>query len=544
MSIEQLPSPDPEPQLREQLRVLRVRKVTVVTVVLVIVSTAMFLSFRQTPQYEATAKVLVKPSGVDQLLQEAAPSDLSLETERQAVLTTDVAQRARSILGSGPSADILLTHVSVDVPVDTVLLDITFTDVDPAFAQAAANAFATAYLQSKSDSIQAEIEAAREPLLGQIRTLKDQLANAQARLRDLGGPEADELQSEIDALTGNLFLRQSELAQLTGVPVSPGSLFQSASLPSEPSSPNHRLAAVMGLLVGLILGIVAAFVRDRLDDRIRGRSDLEDRLQTPVLGVIPRERRFHRRGGPSLAILRDAQGATAEGYRALRTSVLFATSKRHLRIVMIASASAGEGKTTTCANLAAAMAQAGQRVIAVSADLRNPTLHRFVHGTNETGLSNVLTDQVPLSRAIQTGNLEGIWLLASGPVPPNPAELLQSEGMVRCLATLAESFDLVLIDSPPILGVSDALGLIPNVDGVLFVADAASTTTAAVNDARAHLTRMGAVLLGAVLNRFDPKNSREATQYGYGYAYQQSAPARVSSAEGNGRSQRVERKRV
>ena len=189
-----------------------------------------------------------------------------------------------------------------------------------------------------------------------------------------------------------------------------------------------------------------------------------------------------------------------------------------MKTIMVVSAIAGEGKTTTAANLAVSLADANKRVILVSADLRKPRIHRFFDLENSVGLSNVLAGEVKPWEALQDPRVDNLRVMASGGIPARPSELLQSEQMGELIVELREVADFVILDTAPILLVSDALSLAPLVDGVLYVADSEATTRGAVSHAREQLEQVGAPILGAALNNFDPSKGR-SYYYPYYYPY-------------------------
>jgi capsular exopolysaccharide synthesis family protein len=219
-----------------------------------------------------------------------------------------------------------------------------------------------------------------------------------------------------------------------------------------------------------------------------------------------------------LISIEQPKASVAEVYRTLRTSVLFASAQRGLKTLMVTSPTAGEGKTTTASNLAVVLSDAGKRVILVSSDLRKPRIHRFFGLSNEKGLSTVLAGEVKPWEAMADPGRGHLRVLTSGPVPAHPAELLQSEAMGELIEELREVADFVILDTAPVLLVADALAIAPLADGVLLVVDAENTHRGAVIQAREQLEQVGAPMIGAVLNNFDPSKAR-SPYYGYYGSY-------------------------
>jgi polysaccharide biosynthesis transport protein len=310
---------------------------------------------------------------------------------------------------------------------------------------------------------------------------------------------------------------------------------QFATVPTDPASPDHLRTGILGLLVGLALGVGAAFLRERLDDAIRSHEELERRLGAPVLATVPRVAVWRRREEALLVTLREPKDPVSEAFRTLRTNLQFLATKEDLQILVVTSATAGEGKTSIVANLGVVSAQAGRKVVLVSADLRRPRLHRFMGTGNDTGLSLVLSDATPLWQASRDPHIHNMRVIPSGPVPPNPAELLQSEGMDEVLRQVREFADLVIIDTPPVLAVADASILAARADGLLLVVDAESASRSATAQARGQLENAGARILGAVLNNFDPSQAGAYPYYYYKY-YQASRVGQPGGSSGNGRA--------
>jgi succinoglycan biosynthesis transport protein ExoP len=330
----------------------------------------------------------------------------------------------------------------------------------------------------------------------------------------------------------------TQLSQIQAQSIDAGTIVADATLPTSPASPNHLRNAALALVVGLALGIGLAFLRERLDDRLAGRQDFEEQVGAPVLAVVPKVAGWRKRDRTQLAALDLPRSAPAEAYRTIRTNLQFTGRDGGFRILAVTSASLGEGKTTTVANLAVTLAQTGKRVIAVSCDLRKPRLHRFFGLENDVGVTSVLTGGATLSSAAQrVAKVETLRVLASGPVPSNPAELLGSEEMDGLLGVLRQHADYVLLDTAPALAVSDPLIVAPRADGVLLVADAGSTTRGAVAHVREQLEQVGANVVGGVFNNFDPSNAKYYPSYYNSYYSYHYRPGKSESRRGvNGRS--------
>jgi capsular exopolysaccharide synthesis family protein len=225
-------------------------------------------------------------------------------------------------------------------------------------------------------------------------------------------------------------------------------------------------------------------------------------------------------GAGALAVT-EARSSGAEAFRTLRTNLLFSRSVRSLRMVSVTSAMPSEGKTTTIANLAATFAQQGMRVLVADCDLRRPRLHEMFGCPREPGLTNVLVGQTPLNEAVRPTSLEFLSVLPAGTLPPNPAELLGGEHMRKLLETIRESYDIVLVDSPPVHAAADASIIGRLADGVLVVVRAGKTSRDAAEDAVRTLATVGSLVIGAVLN--DPDDRVQA--YGGYYYYSYYGPA-------------------
>ena len=512
--MQQEPAQPAAPDLREYLAILRYRKWTILFITALVVASALFFSYRQTPIYESETRVLVRPNtppvGV-------APTFVNLDTERALVDSAAVASLVQKQLDLPRSPEALLGSLEVSVETNTEILAIRYSDPDPLVAQRLAQGFAQAYTTFRRQQAQEQFRSQAGAIQEQIAGVEDRIADIQGQIDGTEDPEEQNtLSAQRDSLLARLGVLQQEMENLRTLTASQGTggeVVQPANLPSSPASPDLVRNGLLALAVGLALGIVLAFLRERLDERLRGREDLEAQIGAPVLATVPRAGGIRKRGDrDDIVTFTDPKGGAAEAYRTLRTNVQFLARTGTLRVIGIVSPAAGEGKTTTAANLAVSLAHAGKRVIVVSCDLRKPRLHRCFGIPNDPGLTSVLSG-MNLMDAIQKPKLDNLRVLASGPTPPNPAELIGSDAMERMLETLQMFADFVILDTPPLLAVSDGVSLASRCDGVLMVADARTTARGALAHAREQLEQVGAKLIGGVLNNFDPSRARYYSHY-------------------------------
>jgi succinoglycan biosynthesis transport protein ExoP len=518
--------------IREYLAVLRARKWTVIVVAGVVTLLALAYSFRQTPIYGAEARVLVKPVTSNEVY--IPPPNL--ETEAQIMASEPVAELVREDLGTEQSAASLLGGVDVEAVSETEVLVVRYSSVDPGFARDAANSFARSYIEHRRDVVLNQLVAARADLEEQIGELEGQLTQVSEDVREARATGDRGLVQTLEIERTGMISRLSSLNERLdavqpdrSVSLGGGQVIESAALPSAPASPNHVRNALLGALFGIMFGIGAALLRDRLDDRFRGRGDLERSIDAPVLATIAKFR--VPKNTFELPVQVNPRGAASEAYRSLRANIQFIAAQQGIRSFVITSAGAGEGKTVTCANLAVALAQADMRVILVSSDLRRPTLERYfpIDGRSE-GLSDWLGGsggESDLLRLVRNPGIPFLRVVTCGPVPPNPPELLASPRLMALVRTLESNSDIVLYDSAPTLALADTIVLASRVVGTLLVVDASATRRSAAIHARQELERVGSRIIGTVLNSFDPSSA----SYYYPAYYATYEPR---AAQGNG----------
>jgi len=299
-----------------------------------------------------------------------------------------------------------------------------------------------------------------------------------------------------------------------------------ASVPSQPSSPDLPVMLALGLLGGLVLGAGAAMARHLLDTSVKSAEQLIALAKAPNLTTIGYDGAVRKR---PLTVHEPPDAPRAEAFRQLRTNLRFVDLDSHHKVIVVTSPLPAEGKTTTTLNLAIALASAGQKVLVVEADLRRPDAARLLGLSSTVGLTSVLTNGVPLDQAIQPWS-GGVDLLASGPLPPNPAELLGSMHMAALLAEVGSWYDTVLIDTPPLLPVTDAAAIAPAADGVLLVTRFRKTTREQVAAAVAAISAVSVPLLGTVLNMVPRRGPRAYARYHTYYASHPSSEVPASTA--------------
>jgi polysaccharide biosynthesis transport protein len=303
-------------------------------------------------------------------------------------------------------------------------------------------------------------------------------------------------------------------------------VIDAAEVPQTPVSPNKPINLLLGLVAGSMLAVGLAFFFEYIDNRIKSPAEIKGHLGLPFLGMIPAIPEGEG-SEASLLLSRGVKPGFAEAFRTVRTNVLFSTTSPGGQSLVITSSGPGEGKTLVASNLALALAQTGQRVLLVDADMRRPRVHEVFSERQEPGLSNVLIGDTKASDAVRAIGGTSLWILPAGHIPPNPAELLGSKRFEDFVATLTEHFAWVVIDTPPVMAVTDAPIVAHMADGVLFVVGAEMTGRNIAQTAVEQLGNANARLIGAVLNRVDlDNNSYYYSQYyrrEYGTYYIKSA---------------------
>ncbi|MDQ4131961.1 MAG: polysaccharide biosynthesis tyrosine autokinase [Actinomycetota bacterium] len=531
------PTDQPEPGLRDYLRVLSRRKKIIAMCTVGAIGLALAWSLLQTPMYAGRTEVLLQPRSTESLFdpETGARNDpvRVQQTEMRIVRSQPIRAAVRDKLGNVPS-------VSVTPLGQTDLIEIAATNKDPERAAEIANTYATAYIDFRRKQAVDDVLAAADQIRARLADLQKQVEDLDQQV--VAAPNAAKegvrasIQPEKESLLGQqaLFRQKLDQLQVDAALKSGGAQLVTRAAPeSSPVSPKPlRNAAVAGVL-GLMLGLALALLIDYLDDSVKTKDDLERvTAGVPVLGLIPAVSSWKPSDRPKVISLAEPKSPAAEAYRTLRTSIQFMALERPLRSMQVTSPGAEEGKTTTLSNLAIALAGAGHKVVIVCCDLRRPRVHEFFGLGNSTGFTSVLLGTVPLSAAIQeVPDVPGLSVLASGRVPPNPSELLSSARTAEVLTSLQAEADLVLVDSPPVLPVTDALILSNRVDATLLVTVAGTTTRKEVARTVELLKQVDAPVVGSVLNGVSAAGA-------YGYEYQYGSYEQVQKPQSNGKAPR------
>jgi len=445
--------------LRGYLKVLQRRWISILVITLATLAVTASVTFLLTPTYLASTRLFFGVQGAtsgSDLAQGSTFAENQLTSYAQVATSPLVLQPVIDQLGLQTTPADLAEKVSAYAPTDTVIIQITVNDTDPARAAQIANA-----VGSQLASVASDLSPRRQD--------------------------------------GSQAVKATVLAQ--------------AEVPIDPASPSILRNLAAGLILGLLLGIAVAILRRVLDTKIRNEADLEQVTEVPVLGVVP----FDSEAEAHPVVIRDDPlSVRSEAVRRLRTNLQFVEAAEHSRSVVVTSSIPGEGKTTAALNLAAALADAGLNVVLVDADLRRPTVARYVGIEGSVGLTTVLIGEATIEDVLQPWGDSSLRVLPAGQIPPNPSELLGSGAMAELLDHLSARFDMVILDSPPVLPVTDSAILGRLTGTTLVVVGADRLHRSQLRASLESLSTAGVNVSGVVLNKVAPHNF---SLYEYGSAY-------------------------
>jgi succinoglycan biosynthesis transport protein ExoP len=510
------------PNFLDSARTLWRRKLLILLVLVVAVGATAGLDRTRHKQYQSTASIYFLAQGVNSSAGSSSGlSTQQLDTDVALVQSTPVRVAASKILHrEAPQLDVQLLG-------STQVANLTVQSTNPAFAARAANAYAQAYIQrTQKQFVDAQL-ASETAVQNQINTLQTQIDAVQAQLgQTASNSTVNALQAQLSGLYQQQSALKSQLSQLQLITAqsSAGAQVVASAVPSStPSSPKTVRDLGIAAVAGLLVGCGFALLRDSLDDRIRSKVQLEHSTRgLPVVGLIPSISGWRDHKAPYLVGRELPNSPPAEAYRGLRTSIQFMSVDDPIKTLQITSPSARDGKTTTSANFAWIMAESGQRVVLVSCDLRRPRVHEFFELPNKVGFVSVLLGTAELADALLVvEDQPNLMVLPSGPIPPNPSELLSSRKTKQLLAEIGAMADIVILDSAPLLPVTDGAVLSAHADAVLLVVAAERSRRRDVLRATEMMDQINAPIIGTVLNQAaeaDSDANYKRGYYNYGYS--------------------------
>lgn len=488
--------------------------------------------------YSATATMMVNPgvSGSQNELNALTVSTRLAETYQELATTRPILDRVAQALGE----EELTSGVSTSVVEGSQLIRVTVTDTDPDKAAEVANTVVDEFSASIREQTEAIAEQNRSSIDRQIEDREARLATIDEQIGELeSGNNADDaaVQRQISDLQGQRSRLSETLIELeasaanydaqTTASSAQIQLVEPATAPEAPFSPQPMRSLLLGLFVGALLGAGLVALLEFMDNTVKPETNMQELAHAPVLATISALSKIEP-GGRQVYTMSQPQSGAAEAVRLLRTNLEFASASNPIHSLTVSSASPGEGKSTTAANLGVVMAQSGLTCAVIDADLRKPTMHRIFGVDNTAGLTTLLThpDQ-SWEEVAKKVALPGLFLIPSGPIPPNPADLLSSVRFERLIDQIKDDVDLLIVDSPPTLSASDALAISRHTDGVILVCHANKTRTDALRHAAQSIHQGGIRLIGVVLNR---QKGQMASSY-YGEYYGSSAEPVVKAGD-------------
>jgi capsular exopolysaccharide synthesis family protein len=506
---------DQQSSFSEYLGVLKRSAWIVVLAAMLATATAYFISAQQTKMYSAAAEVLVPPAPLNLVLPGGSSSTVQqardAATLAQLAQTPDVAAGAIGGLHPGITAAKLVSITSVVSDPSTNVLTFTVRDASSAFATTAVNAYAQAFARYENAQRVTAINSALASIAQQVAQTKSDAAHA-----------SKSQQFTFAQTLAKLASKQEGLSTAKAVTLSAPATLSKQATGATQFAPKPSKDALLGLAGGLILGLGLAALRHVLDTKVRTADDVARQTDLPLLARLSTPTRTLR-SSHGVAILSSDEAALGEEYRKLRLSVEFANLGPKARSIVVTSSIAGEGKSTTVANLGAAFALSGKRVVIVDVDLRRPQLGLFFDMGQAPGMTEVLLGHATLDEAlvqVDVGEQQvvgrqdaqgSLHVMHAGPIPPNPAAFTESSAVGELLEQLLDIADLVLLDSAPLLPVGDTIGLARHVDAMIVLTRADVVTRPALKDLRRTLEVCETVKLGFIFTGAD-------TEPGYGYS--------------------------
>jgi tyrosine-protein kinase len=498
------------------LAIMRRRRWVIIVTTTVAVVVAIIATLLTPPSYEASVILRIAAAAATGGSTDYVSYDDIMYVDRLLNTYTKIAtsdsklQELAQKLGMPAGAKAL--HVVAEMPANTELISIKVEDKDPALAAQAANTLADILMADFRNQYAQGGTAVEGVLSQQLDQTKATLDKAWKTYEDLvatskNSDQVATARRDVEFAQDQYarLLDQYERSRVAGtVRANTISVVQQATVPEAPSKPKRELNLALGLMLGLVAGGLLVFLLEYLDttlyttEQIEETTELSTLARIPTDGVHGRNQRSH---------LFNSNSPQEEAFRRLRTNILTLSKDLRIRTLMVTSAGPGEGKSTVVANLARIIAKSQRRVIVVDSNLRAPSLHKVFHLPNDSGLTSILKREATLEDTLQLSSIPGVLVLTSGPVPAGPAELLGTPQMATLMKQLARQFDMVLLDTPALMAVTDASVLVPLVDGVVLVVGRTRVRQEALRATREQLADLKAKLVGVVVNYAEQNTS-------------------------------------
>ncbi len=473
---------------------------------------AYIINWRTTPVFQASTSLLISEPlaarGSAISTDAMVTGYYAASTYTELVTDRPVLEKVINELNIPLSVEGLRGAITVARVRDTQVINLTVEDTDRDRAAAIANKISEVFMNRIAALQGARYSTSKENLQKQLTDMEAQLAQTTKDRADTSDAnERDRLDTKLTqyrTIYSNLVTsyEQVRLAEAqsntTVVQTDP------ATAPKYPIRPRTAQNTLLAGIVGLLLAAGGVIAADTLDDTLKDPSELSRRTGLPVIGVIP----FNTIEAQGPVTRMEPRSPTAEAYRALRTNIQFSNAAHKINRLVITSPTPSDGKTTVSTNLSIIMAQSGRKVTLIDADLRRPQVHRRFGITNNQGVSGLFLREIEIGDAAQDVGIENLHVIATGQLPPNPAELLGSQRMGELLQEISATQDLVIVDSPPVLSVTDSAVMLPYVDGIILVVKVGQTHVSAIEQAVSNLRQVGANILGLVINGIKFSNSR------------------------------------
>jgi capsular exopolysaccharide synthesis family protein len=526
-------------QLHDYLRIARRHWALLLVLPLLLGIGGWFYSSSKPDQFQASSLVLLRPNDPGESVGTAGSArngyvDLvSFAQSQIEVLNSPAVSQLASAAVAGTTPDQIDAARSVAATRNSTVLKVTCQSTNREFVAPCADALASGYIASRRSAARASLESAIGEVNKQLETITTELQDLTKKVGKTV-PDAS-TQAAIDAATArfrSLTDQQGQLSVNINLKRGEAELISAAKSPLGPFAPTPSRTAALGVMLGLLAAAGLAIARDQLDNKVRSSAQLETATGLPVLTRLPSHAKVES-DSTFLPMTEEPFSPFSERIRDLRTSVKFLGASQELRSIVVTSSVPGEGKSLVAANLAVSIAQTGSRVLLLSADLRKPRLDTlFGNEYGGKGLSDLITDLATAQRAghnvdvreavceaADATQTEGLFIIRAGALPPNPNELLGSATMRSIIGAAHDLFDMVIMDTPPLAAVSDALVVGSDIDGVLIVASAKKTDRRLVAQSVEQVRAAGLRIVGTVLNRTSSRG--KGYGYGYGYAYKQ-----------------------